>query len=71
MCYRDMTFCTFHEDCKLSKKCGRALTPRVKQDAEKWMKNALIAMFMDKPECWKHKNSKPESIFYKENNENS
>lgn len=66
MCYRDMTFCTFYEDCKTASTCERPLTEQIKKDAEKWMKDAPISMYIDKPECWKHKNTKPESIFLKE-----
>lgn len=50
--YRDMTFCNYHLICKDGKKCERALTEKVREDAEKWMKNAPISIFADKPECW-------------------
>lgn len=53
MCYRDMTFCGFWEDCKKAKTCRRALTNEIKEKAEKWMKNAPICQFVDKPDCWK------------------
>ena len=49
MCFRDMTFCTFHEDCIKAKDCSRPLTDEVKADAERWMKNVPICQFMDKP----------------------
>ena len=62
MYYRDMTFCTFYEDCKQSKKCGRPLTEMVKRDAEQWMKDAPIAMFIDKPVCWIHSAHKKQSL---------
>lgn len=54
ICYKDMTFYAHYKTCETP--CGRALTPEVKADAEKWMKNAPICMFSDKPECWKEKN---------------
>ena len=54
LCYRDMTFCTFYEDCKQAEKCPRPLTPEViKQAAEWWGRDdAPIAQFVDKPNCW-------------------
>jgi len=53
LCYKDMTFCTFWKECKDNKKCGRALTDKIKEDAEKWMKNAPICAYVDKPDCFK------------------
>ena len=53
ICYGDMTFCTFWKECKDGKECNRALTEKVEQDAEKWMKNAPICTFVEKPECFK------------------
>jgi len=32
--------------------CDRALTEDVKRDAEKWMKDAPIAMYSEKPDCY-------------------
>lgn len=51
ICYKDMTFCTFYEDCEYGDKCLRALTDEVKADAERWMKDAPICCFVDKPDC--------------------
>ena len=53
ICYRDMTFCTFHEDCARAAECHRPLTDDVKAKAEKWWggEGAPIAMFAQKPEC--------------------
>jgi hypothetical protein len=51
ICYKDITFCTFYEDCKDAKECHRALTPEVIKQANEWMKNPPIATFMEKPEC--------------------
>ena len=61
-CYRDMTFCTFWEDCALGKDCFRALTPKVREEAEKWakaagLKSAPICQYDTKsePPCFKYK----------------
>ena len=53
MCYKDMTFCPYYKDCKDADKCQRPLTEKVKQDAERWMKDAPICQFAGKPECHK------------------
>jgi len=53
MCYKDMTFCSYHEDCSTGEDCDRALTPKVIESAEKWMKNAPICQYADKPKCFK------------------
>jgi len=55
ICYKDKWFCNFYYDCKLGKKCDRALTLAVRAKAEKWMKNAPICTPRDKPECFKEK----------------
>lgn len=54
MCYRDMTFCAFNEECKDGPTCPRALTKKVRDDAEKWWggPGAPIAMFMNYPGCF-------------------
>lgn len=51
MCYKGMTFCPFYKDCTSAFSCERPLTAKVQADAERWMKNAPIAVFRDKPEC--------------------
>ena len=53
MCYKDRTFCPFFDTCRYGNECDRALTENVKYDAEKWMKNAPICQFVEKPECWR------------------
>lgn len=53
MTYMDMTFCRFYEDCIKAKDCPRPLTPEVKAKAEKWMKNAPICVYSEKPTCHK------------------
>ena len=62
ICYRDMTFCPYYKDCNAQKICERPLTEKVKADAEKWMKNAPIAYFTDRPECWVDMRRKRESL---------
>lgn len=49
--YRDRTFCT-GEGCKHFSDCPRALTDRVKEDAERWWKKpgAPIATFTEPKE---------------------
>lgn len=49
-CYEDITFCAFYEGCNIGKNCNRALTEKVKQDAE--MKRLRICRFIDKPNCF-------------------
>ena len=54
-CYKDMTFCPFWTDCKDGLECDSALTRKVKRDAEKWMKDAPICQYSEKPECFELK----------------
>ena len=56
MTYRDMTFCTFWEDC--AEPCSRALTPEVLKKANEWMENPPICHYLEKPDCWKEKEAK-------------
>lgn len=54
MHYKDMTFCTFYEDCRDKNECHRPLTPLVKLNAKKWWGpkgEAIIAQFAEKPHC--------------------
>ena len=51
ICYKDKTFCPFN-DCTQFYKCPDALTKKVKEDAERWMKNAPIAHYTNKPDCY-------------------
>ena len=62
ICYKDMTFCSFWEECKEGKSCPRALTEKVEIEADRWwlsfhgstIKNgAPICQFVKKPECFK------------------
>ena len=54
MAYKDMTFCTFWEECKDGNNCNRALTPKVRKEAELWWgdDNVLISTFLHKPNCF-------------------
>ena len=53
ICFRDKTFCPYYEECVKGENCPDALTEKVKEDAERWMKNAPIMQFAGKPECFK------------------
>ena len=52
MSYLDKCFCTFYTECTKGDKCDRALTPQIRLNAEKWMKNAPINIFVNKPKCF-------------------
>lgn len=60
MCFRDMAFCKYWKKCAKGEECRRALTEKVKEDAEKWWggKNYPISWFADKPECFIKKEKK-------------
>ena len=62
MCYKDMTFCTHYKECAKGSDCFRALTPKVLEDAEKWMKNAPISEFVGKPDCFQEADNCPLDI---------
>ena len=49
ICYKDMTFCPYWEDCK-EKDCPRALTPDVCERANDI--GLPICEFANKPDCW-------------------
>ena len=52
ICYKDMTFCTFYEDCQNRGTCHRPLTPEVRAAAERWMPGtAPICQYSEQPEC--------------------
>jgi len=58
LCYKDMTFCSYWEECKDGKNCNRALTPEVFENATKWWglisKNPVpICQFSEQPDCFK------------------
>lgn len=55
LCYRDMTFCNFYKDCKEGNTCNKALTDKVKLEAEQWWRSFSpppIATYIDKPDCF-------------------
>lgn len=51
--YKDMIFCKENK-CRRFKKCSRALTRKVRKDAEEWWgdKNAPIIIFSERPSCF-------------------
>jgi hypothetical protein len=51
MCYRDRTFCPFHEACSKGKTRNRALTDKAQEASDKF--GMGISQFTDKPECFK------------------
>lgn len=67
ICYKDKTFCPFYLLC--ADPCERALTPEVKEDAEKWAKEigldiVPISQYANFPDCFK-------SIFKGDKNEDN
>jgi len=54
ICYRDMTFCRFYIICKKGHACERALTDKVKADADAWWgkSGAPIMVHTTYPECF-------------------
>jgi len=57
ICFRDMCFCPYYEDCVNADGCGRALTPEVLAAADRWWgkPGAPIDRFAEKPSCWSEK----------------
>lgn len=57
ICYRDMTFCDYHKDCKDGKDCHAALTEKVYQEAKQWFgkDGAPICRFTEHPDCFEAK----------------
>lgn len=55
LCYRDMTFCTYWEDCDDAPKCHRPLTEEVRTAADRWWGDEEgsppIACFAQMPDC--------------------
>lgn len=56
MCFRDMTFCTYFQDCKNAGDCPRPLTDDVREAAQKWAYTigaeiVPIATWTEKPDC--------------------
>jgi hypothetical protein len=55
ICYKDMTFCPFHERCSEGATCRRALTPGVTDGAKR--AGVGIASFSVEPDCLSQKAS--------------
>ena len=50
ICYKDMTFCGFYKQCEFGSKCHRALTPKIKNDANDF--GLPICEYGEKPQCF-------------------
>ena len=50
MCYKDRTFCTFFAKCSDADKCGRALTNKIRNDAQRF--NMPVSVYTNTPECF-------------------
>ena len=50
ICYRDMTFCPYHETCTKGHDCARALTVEVVQASA--ISLMPVAKFAEKPDCF-------------------
>jgi hypothetical protein len=53
ICYLDMTFCRFHEDCNEGDTCERAATNEVWNDAE--LMRLPLSVYAEKPQCFNPK----------------
>ena len=53
-CFKDMTFCKFHVNCKKAGACGRELTDKVQDDADAWWgkPGAPISQYMNELNCF-------------------
>jgi len=56
LCYKDMTFCE-QKTCLKFAECHRALTEKVKLDADEWWgrPGAPLSIFVGKPGCYKER----------------
>ena len=50
ICYRDRTFCQFHEKCNGGLRCKIALTEKIKKEAEQY--GLPVAIYAEPPECF-------------------
>lgn len=50
LCYRDMTFCPFHESCASAPECPRALTEAIQREASRLQ--APVCLYAAKPSCY-------------------
>ena len=53
ICFRDMTFCPFYEDCAIAEHCDFPLTEEVERQAREWWgsDDAPISQWTEKPDC--------------------
>lgn len=54
LCFRDMTFCSFWQDCRHAEACRRSLTDEVRAAANRWWSGPgepPIAQFSERPPC--------------------
>ena len=64
-CYRDIAFCPYYKEC--ANPCSRALTDKVRDDAEKWWgKDPPICTYLEKPPCFKEKFKVPVEYKYQD-----
>ena len=54
ICYKDMTFCPFHEECKLGVMCPRRYSTDVQEKVKE--SGMCVSLFADKPNCFESKN---------------
>lgn len=50
LCYKDMVFCPFNENCRSADSCGRALTHEVRKRAH--TVGLPISQYMLEPSCF-------------------
>jgi len=55
LCYKDMTFCPFWEDCIKQIDCPRCLNDNVLANAERV--GLPICRFVEKPDCFEGENN--------------
>jgi hypothetical protein len=57
ICYRDKTFCPFHDTCLTGSSCVDALTREIEKDAIAWWgsSDAPICVWTEPPKCYKEK----------------
>jgi len=59
ICYKDKTFCPFHEECRYGIICADALTEAVLRAAKEWWGNASgdppISKYIVRPACFMKK----------------
>ncbi len=67
MCYRDRTFCPFN-GCSQFNDCDRALTDKVKEDANRWWgqseEDAPICQWTEKPQCYEEESIRERTSMY-------